>query len=183
MSAIATRALTWDELESTAQELNLKGHLRNASTFVTEQDQANVMWQQLKTNSITASRAGQAVVDPILSRVKKDRLSSDERVFLEYVVDPSKLHSGCSYVRIDWSVATIRTTFTDVRLKPDIIDALRTAVTLPILFPEAFSTGILAKEPLGGVLLFGPPVRYQKRMISLDVDVIRVREKRWRVVR
>ena len=51
------------------------------------------------------------------------------------------------------------TTFEDVCLEEGIVDALRTAVSLPILFPKEFSTGILAKESPGGVLLFGPPVR------------------------
>ncbi|KAJ7126897.1 P-loop containing nucleoside triphosphate hydrolase protein, partial [Mycena epipterygia] len=51
----------------------------------------------------------------------------------------------------------IRTTFADVCVKPEITDTLRTAVSYPILFPEAYTTGILAHESMGGVLLFGPP--------------------------
>ncbi|KAJ7831876.1 P-loop containing nucleoside triphosphate hydrolase protein, partial [Mycena leptocephala] len=51
----------------------------------------------------------------------------------------------------------IRTTFADVCIKPEVIDTLRTAVSYPILFPKAYTTGILAQESIGGVLLFGPP--------------------------
>ncbi|KAF8144117.1 P-loop containing nucleoside triphosphate hydrolase protein, partial [Mycena galopus ATCC 62051] len=51
----------------------------------------------------------------------------------------------------------IRTTFADVCIKPEVADTLRTAVSYPILFPEAYTMGILAQESIGGVLLFGPP--------------------------
>ena len=41
---------------------------------------------------------------------------------------------------------------------PDnIIDSLRTVVSLPLLHPSAFKVGILGREAIGGVLLYGPP--------------------------
>ena len=55
-----------------------------------ERQQNKVLWQQLKTKSITESRIGLAVLDPILQQVKDDKsLSDNEREFLQYVVDPS----------------------------------------------------------------------------------------------
>ncbi|KAF7358266.1 AAA-domain-containing protein [Mycena venus] len=84
----------------------------------------------------------QLTVDPIVARVRGDSsLNSHEQQLLSCVIDP----------------ATIRTTFADVCIKPEVTDTLRTAVSYPILFPEAYTTGILAQESIGGVLLFGPP--------------------------
>ncbi|KAJ7030745.1 P-loop containing nucleoside triphosphate hydrolase protein, partial [Mycena alexandri] len=51
----------------------------------------------------------------------------------------------------------IETTFGDVYIEPEIMDILQTAVMYPILYPEEYTTGILAQESMGGVLLFGPP--------------------------
>ncbi|KZV99519.1 AAA-domain-containing protein, partial [Exidia glandulosa HHB12029] len=34
---------------------------------------------------------------------------------------------------------------------------LRSVVSLPLLYPEAYSTGILGRESMAGVLLYGPP--------------------------
>ncbi|KAJ7648074.1 P-loop containing nucleoside triphosphate hydrolase protein [Roridomyces roridus] len=51
----------------------------------------------------------------------------------------------------------ITTTFDDLCGVPELIGTLRMAVSHPLLLPEAYSTGILTEESLGGVLLFGPP--------------------------
>ncbi|KAJ7807489.1 P-loop containing nucleoside triphosphate hydrolase protein, partial [Mycena olivaceomarginata] len=51
----------------------------------------------------------------------------------------------------------IPTTFAEVCIKPEIEDSLRMAVSYPILYPEVYTTGILARESTSGVLLFGPP--------------------------
>ncbi|KAF7311400.1 AAA-domain-containing protein [Mycena kentingensis (nom. inval.)] len=81
-------------------------------------------------------------VDPILERVREDdSLGKYEKRLLTSVIDPTKM----------------TTTFADVCMRPEVIDTLRTGVILPMRFPEAFKTGVLAKESMGGVLLFGPP--------------------------
>lgn len=49
------------------------------------------------------------------------------------------------------------TTFDDVCVDPHIKEMLRTVVSLPILHPDRFQSGILAKESIMGVLLYGPP--------------------------
>ncbi|KAJ2930112.1 hypothetical protein H1R20_g6979, partial [Candolleomyces eurysporus] len=51
----------------------------------------------------------------------------------------------------------ISTTFTDVLVDDAIIDSLKTIVTLPLLYPQYFSSGVLGKEAIGGILLYGPP--------------------------
>ena len=53
--------------------------------------------------------------------------------------------------------ANLETTFNDVCIPDKIKDSLRTAVSLPLLYPSAFKFGILGRETIGGVLLYGPP--------------------------
>ncbi|PNS16828.1 hypothetical protein CAC42_4792 [Sphaceloma murrayae] len=53
--------------------------------------------------------------------------------------------------------ANIKTTYNDVHVAPETIDALKTVTTLALLRPEAFSYGVLAKDRLTGLLLYGPP--------------------------
>jgi len=52
---------------------------------------------------------------------------------------------------------SIRTTYSDVHVSPNTIDALKTITTLSLLRPEAFSYGVLATDRLPGLLLYGPP--------------------------
>jgi hypothetical protein len=82
-------------------------------------------------------------VDPVVEAIKRDRsLSPHERRLLGCIVDPNKLSS---------------TSFDDVLLPDRTIDAVRTVVSLPLLYPEAFHSGILAQHSTSGCLLFGPP--------------------------
>ncbi|EJD38043.1 AAA-domain-containing protein, partial [Auricularia subglabra TFB-10046 SS5] len=52
---------------------------------------------------------------------------------------------------------TISTTYADVCMQPHIIETLRSVVSLPLLYADAYSTGILGRESMPGVLLYGPP--------------------------
>ncbi|EIW69180.1 hypothetical protein TREMEDRAFT_71806 [Tremella mesenterica DSM 1558] len=81
--------------------------------------------------------------DSIVDSVKRNKnLSSYERRLVSCIVDTQKLSS---------------TSFDDVHLPDKTIDAIRTVVSLPLLFPEAFRTGLLRQHSTGGALLFGPP--------------------------
>ncbi|KAF8986903.1 P-loop containing nucleoside triphosphate hydrolase protein [Cyathus striatus] len=51
----------------------------------------------------------------------------------------------------------LASSFDDISVPERIIETLRTIITLPLLFPEAFNTGILQRESMSGVLLYGPP--------------------------
>ncbi|KAJ3087908.1 hypothetical protein HK102_010017 [Quaeritorhiza haematococci] len=68
-------------------------------------------------------------------------LSTHEKRILNTVVDP----------------AVIPVTFSDLVLPPPTKLTLQTLVTLPLLRPEHFATGILGRYSISGVLLFGPP--------------------------
>lgn len=84
-----------------------------------------------------------STTDNVVERIKKAKdLSSHERRLLSCIVDTSKLSS---------------TTFEDVHLPYKTIDAIRTLISLPLLFPEAFQGGVLKDHSTTGALLFGPP--------------------------
>ncbi|KAG8626854.1 hypothetical protein KVT40_005799 [Elsinoe batatas] len=53
--------------------------------------------------------------------------------------------------------ANIKTTYNDVHVSPETIDALKMVTTLALMRPEAFQYGVLAKDRLTGLLLYGPP--------------------------
>jgi SpoVK/Ycf46/Vps4 family AAA+-type ATPase len=51
----------------------------------------------------------------------------------------------------------IKTTFDNVHVPKDTIDAIRTLTSLSLLRPDAFNYGVLAMEKISGALLYGPP--------------------------
>ncbi|KIJ32550.1 hypothetical protein M422DRAFT_184358, partial [Sphaerobolus stellatus SS14] len=47
--------------------------------------------------------------------------------------------------------------FDEVCIAPETIETLRRIVSLPLLYPSAFTSGVLGRESIGGILLYGPP--------------------------
>lgn len=81
--------------------------------------------------------------DPVVEAIRNDkRLPPYEKRLLGCIVDKNKLQA---------------TSFNDVHLPEKTIDGIRSMVTLPLLYPEAFNSGILAQHTTTGALLFGPP--------------------------
>ncbi|KAG9086988.1 hypothetical protein FS749_003243, partial [Ceratobasidium sp. UAMH 11750] len=74
--------------------------------------------------------------DVVLERVKKLGLSQHERQMLR---------------------SEINTTFDSVHLPIHTIDRIRSLVSLPLLYPEVFQSGILKQHSMSRALLFGPP--------------------------
>ncbi|KAG2222267.1 hypothetical protein INT45_006946 [Circinella minor] len=64
-----------------------------------------------------------------------------EQRFLTRIVDPYK----------------VQVSFDDIRAPSTTIDTLQTLITLPLARPDLFRRGILKKNFIPGVLLFGPP--------------------------
>lgn len=82
-------------------------------------------------------------IDRVIDTVKRSpSLTAHEKRLLPCIVEPAKL-SG--------------TSFTDVHLPFRTIDGVRTIVSLPLLYPEAFQGGVLKDHTTSGALLFGPP--------------------------
>ncbi|WVQ74383.1 hypothetical protein IAR50_003984 [Cryptococcus sp. DSM 104548] len=85
----------------------------------------------------------QPLVDTVVENLKKDKkLGQHEKRLLNCIVDPTKLAS---------------TTFNDVHLPDGTIDGIRSMISLPLLYPEAFRGGVLKDHATTGALLFGPP--------------------------
>ncbi|KAG8722348.1 hypothetical protein FRC09_006387 [Ceratobasidium sp. 395] len=80
-------------------------------------------------------------VDEVIEKVKSADLDEYERRLLGCIVDVVKLS----------------TTFENVHLPMTVIDSVRSIVSLPLLFPDAFKSGILKQQAISGALLFGPP--------------------------
>ncbi|WEW57206.1 hypothetical protein PRK78_002668 [Emydomyces testavorans] len=51
----------------------------------------------------------------------------------------------------------IRTTFADVHVPKDTVEALKTLTSLSLVRPEAFTYGVLSTDKIPGLLLYGPP--------------------------
>ncbi|KAJ3333340.1 hypothetical protein HDU76_009143 [Blyttiomyces sp. JEL0837] len=69
------------------------------------------------------------------------KLSPHEKKLLSTVISPDRIPVG----------------FKDIILPAPTKLMLQTLVTLPLLRPEMFSSGILSRHSISGVLLFGPP--------------------------
>jgi SpoVK/Ycf46/Vps4 family AAA+-type ATPase len=95
------------------------------------------------TSKTGPSTTQEPAVDSVVAKVKRAKdLSQHEKRLLGSIVDTSKLAS---------------TSFNDVHLPFKTIDAIRTIISLPLLFPEAFQGGVLKDHATTGALLFGPP--------------------------
>jgi SpoVK/Ycf46/Vps4 family AAA+-type ATPase len=81
------------------------------------------------------------LVDPVVEKLKKDKtLNNHEKRLLSCIVDHA---------------AVKNTTFDDVAMEEKTKDAVRSTISLPLLYPEAFRSGILAQHASQGVLLYG----------------------------
>jgi len=54
-------------------------------------------------------------------------------------------------------IEKINVGFSDIRAPDSTIQTLKVLVSLPLKRPDAFSYGVLSKNFINGVLLFGPP--------------------------
>ncbi|KAJ4488114.1 hypothetical protein J3R30DRAFT_3695761 [Lentinula aciculospora] len=83
-----------------------------------------------------------AEYDEVIESVKNDpEIDPHEQRLLSSIVD----------------AATMTTSFSQVHLPAHTIDSIRSIVSLPLLHPGAFQTGILKQHGMTGCLLFGPP--------------------------
>ncbi|OCF34533.1 hypothetical protein I316_03574 [Kwoniella heveanensis BCC8398] len=111
-----------------------------------EQIKRHIPSRKIKLDTKTKSdieKAPQQLLDPVVEQIKKSKnLSAHEKRLLPCIVDPNRLAS---------------TSFKDVHLPEKTIDGIRSMVSLPLLFPEAFRGGVLKDHATAGALMFGPP--------------------------
>jgi SpoVK/Ycf46/Vps4 family AAA+-type ATPase len=122
-----------ERLQETQLDEQIKRHLPKQTPTVSPSDDKSA------SEPTPTPSAG----DLVIKRVKKAKdLTSHEKRLLGSIVDTTKIAS---------------TTFQEVHLPFKTIDAVRTVVSLPLLFPEAFLGGVLKDHSTTGALLFGPP--------------------------
>ncbi|OMJ14845.1 Protein MSP1, partial [Smittium culicis] len=94
-----------------------------------------------ENKDINADRLLNAEIAKRLKSLKNSKTNSYEQRLLSCVVNPSSIPSG----------------FSNVCAKPETIITLQELISLPLLFPELFGSGVLGKHAISGLLLFGPP--------------------------
>ncbi|KJA27796.1 hypothetical protein HYPSUDRAFT_51759 [Hypholoma sublateritium FD-334 SS-4] len=94
-----------------------------------------------KTSRDPTNPVKKSVSDRI-AELKNSNLSDKEEMFVSRILQPDLLQ---------------KTSFSDVVIDPQAKETLRSIISLPLLHPQQFSTGILANEALSGILLYGPP--------------------------
>ncbi|KAJ5646977.1 hypothetical protein N7490_003349 [Penicillium lividum] len=114
-------------------------HIRRGIELMDKGDQVTNDWLQAKSPKATDSSSGQTR-EQLLSSLRKT-CTPHEKKLLNGVVDAK----------------SIRTTFNDVQVPPETIDALKTLTSLSLVRPEAFTYGVLATDKIPGLLLYGPP--------------------------
>ncbi|KAF8682279.1 AAA protein [Rhizoctonia solani] len=101
-----------------------------------------VLAPPVPTIGVDGKPAESGAEDDLVEQVKNDpELEPHEDRLLGCIVNPAEL----------------QTTFAQVHLPDATIDSVRTIVSLPLLYPAAFRSGILAQHAMNGALLFGPP--------------------------
>lgn len=114
-------------------------HIKRAFELINSSDKVTSEWLKQKHPAQKDSNAGQSR-EQLLASLRKT-CNTYEKKLLNGVVDAK----------------SIRTTFNDVQVPPETIDALKTLTSLSLIRPEAFTYGVLATDKIPGLLLYGPP--------------------------
>ncbi|KAL3474982.1 hypothetical protein BJX99DRAFT_169872 [Aspergillus californicus] len=114
-------------------------HIQRGMEMIQKTDHVRKEWLQERTPNANPSETDNSR-ERSLAALRKT-CNSHEKKLLNGVVDAK----------------SIRTTFADVHVPSDTIDALKTLTTLSLIRPEAFTYGVLATDKIPGLLLYGPP--------------------------
>ncbi|KAJ5991082.1 hypothetical protein N7522_011289 [Penicillium canescens] len=114
-------------------------HIRRGIELMDKSDRVTNEWLKEKSPKQKDSEAGQTR-EQLLATLRKT-CNTHEKKLLNGVVDAN----------------SIRTTFNDVHVPPETIEALKTLTSLSLIRPEAFTYGVLSTDKIPGLLLYGPP--------------------------
>ncbi|KAF7585541.1 hypothetical protein BBP40_010716 [Aspergillus hancockii] len=114
-------------------------HIQKGIEMMQRTDRIKNDWMQEKSPKAKTTDTGNDR-ERLLSSLRKT-CNSHEKKLLNGVVDAK----------------SIRTTFADVHVPSETIDALKTLTSLSLIRPEAFTYGVLATDKIPGLLLYGPP--------------------------
>ncbi|KAG8902655.1 hypothetical protein FRC00_000631, partial [Tulasnella sp. 408] len=117
-------------------------HERQRKEWIAHQRRRSAPNKESRSANQDSSDDAGPEVDEVIERVKSDpTLDNHEKRLLGCIVDTT----------------TVPTTFANVHLPVKTVDAIRTMVSLPLLYPKAFTEGILKSHSMTGALLLGPP--------------------------
>ncbi|KAL4968493.1 ATP-binding protein [Aspergillus stella-maris] len=114
-------------------------HIQRGIEMLQKTDHVRDEWLQ-ERNPKTKSNDTENNRERLLASLRKT-CNTHEKKLLNGVVDAK----------------SIRTTFNDVHVPSETIDALKTLTSLSLIRPEAFTYGVLATDKIPGLLLYGPP--------------------------
>lgn len=114
-------------------------HIQRGIQMIQKTDHVREEWLQERTPKARPAET-ESGRERLISSLRKTS-NSHEKKLLNGVVDAK----------------SIRTTFSDVHVPPETIDALKTLTSLSLVRPEAFTYGVLATDKIPGLLLYGPP--------------------------
>ncbi|KAI1979650.1 hypothetical protein LOZ51_002039 [Ophidiomyces ophidiicola] len=120
-----------------AENLELR-HVQQAIEVFEKSDRVKCEWMGEKHTAVKLGKQAQSK-----PRLDKSRLkcNSHEEKLLNGVVDAE----------------SIRTTFADVHVPKETVEALKTLTSLSLVRPDAFTYGVLSTDKIPGLLLYGPP--------------------------
>lgn len=115
-------------------------HIQRGIELLQKTDSIKTNWLQGKSPKSQATETGASDRERLLKSLRKT-CNTHEKKLLNGVVDAKSIH----------------TTFEDVRVPSEAIDALKTLTSLSLIRPEAFTYGVLSRDKIPGLLLYGPP--------------------------
>lgn len=116
--------------------------ITSALVTMNASDRSKQEWA-MRNQPLSQVAAEKEQTDPINNKLSKIRskASRHEKKLLSGVIEPQK----------------ITTTFKDIHIPAETIDALQTLTTLSLIRPDAFRYGVLKSDRIPGLLLYGPP--------------------------
>lgn len=122
-----------------ADNLDLR-HIQQGISLVEKSDKIKSDWYSRRSSKSKQSQSKSGLAKARKAKLRA-KCNSYEEKLLNGVVDAEH----------------IRTTFSDVHVPKEIVEALKTLTSLSLLRPEEFTYGVLATDKIPGLLLYGPP--------------------------
>lgn len=116
--------------------------ISNALTTMKLSDQSKQEWASRNQPVIqtVAEKESEQPTNKTIAKIRA-KATRHEKKLLSGVIEPKK----------------IATTFKDIHIPAETIEALQTLTTLSLVRPEAFRYGVLKSDRIPGLLLYGPP--------------------------
>ncbi|KAF8852686.1 AAA-domain-containing protein [Acephala macrosclerotiorum] len=119
--------------------------------ILTSSDEAKFTWVAEENKTLEEDADLENMLKKEGTSEKKKAMEKISKLRRRCNMQEAKLLSGVVYP------SDIRTTFADIRVPPETVEALKTLTSLSLTRPEAFRYGVLATDKIPGLLLYGPP--------------------------